>query len=433
LFVTFVVAVAWFLSPGIPVLWGPWATAKTKEAGRELFEHEWQPHDPLAHGDGLGPVFNDNSCVACHFQGGVGGAGTTDHNVTAFEVHPTARDPEVRGGVVHASAVDPSVKETTDVLGRLFPAVAGRTEVVCGRPVKAPDFDPVRLESINPPALFGAGWIDRISTKAITQDRMRRLLANSSKEFQLNFDSLPVGRPHILPDGRVGKFGWKAQFATLKEFTAHACANELGLGNPVMDQVSPLGRANYPAAAQPDLDGKQFACLVAFVDTLPRPAEIVPTDPRERDRAARGKELFNSTGCAVCHKPDIGGVKGIYSDFLLYKIETRLPGVPGGSYRDVEGPDIPPFPEDHPQPAEWKTPPLWGVADSAPYFHDGASPTLRDAIIRHGGDATPVTNAFNKLRADDQEAVIAFLKTLKAPPDAVPVKKPAAAGQVAQR
>src|SRR6516225_1401343 len=71
----------WFLAPGLPVLWGPWASAATKEAGRELFEHEWTPNDPLAHGDGLGPMYNAKSCVACHFQGGVGGGGDLAHNI----------------------------------------------------------------------------------------------------------------------------------------------------------------------------------------------------------------------------------------------------------------------------------------------------------------------------------------------------------------
>src|SRR5262245_3644769 len=82
-------AILWFLSPGLPVLWGPWASAATREAGRELFEHEWTANDPLAHGDGLGPVFNARSCAACHFQGGVGGAGDSAHNIHNYAVHPT--------------------------------------------------------------------------------------------------------------------------------------------------------------------------------------------------------------------------------------------------------------------------------------------------------------------------------------------------------
>src|SRR5262249_57174022 len=139
-----------------------------------------------------------------------------------------------------------------------------------------------------------------------------------------------------------------------------------------------------------DLDSRQFANLVAFVDTLPRPVEAVPAEPVERGRAARGKELFGSVGCAACHVPDIGGVQGVYSDFMLHDVEVRGPNG-SGSYRD-QSPEVP-QPADHPRPAEWKTPPLWGVADSAPYFHDGGSATLHDAIVRHGNEAAGVTKA----------------------------------------
>src|SRR5688572_8451390 len=72
---------AWFLSPGLPVWWGPRASAREREAGQILFEREWAAFDEQTHGDGLGPVFNARSCVACHFQGGVGGGGTNEFNV----------------------------------------------------------------------------------------------------------------------------------------------------------------------------------------------------------------------------------------------------------------------------------------------------------------------------------------------------------------
>jgi CxxC motif-containing protein (DUF1111 family) len=90
-----------------------------------------------------------------------------------------------------------------------------------------------------------------------------------------------------------------------------------------------------------------------------------------------------------------------------------------------------PLPGSHPRPDEWKTPPLWGVADSAPYFHDGASSTLEDAILRHEGDAIAVTRAFKNLPTPDQQAVIAFLKTLRAPPKALPVNGLLAANETA--
>ena len=95
--------IAYFFSPGVPVLWGPSASAASRDAGAMLFEHEWQPNDPLAHGDGLGPVFNGRSCVACHFQGGVGGGGTSDHNVASFEVRPTKQNPELVTGILHSN------------------------------------------------------------------------------------------------------------------------------------------------------------------------------------------------------------------------------------------------------------------------------------------------------------------------------------------
>ena len=69
-------------------------------------------------------------------------------------------------------------------------------------------------------------------------------------------------------------------------------------------------------------------------------------------------------------------------------------------------------------PDEWRTPPLWGVADSAPYFHDGNSSSLIDAILRHEGEADVVTKAFKSLGATDQQAIVAFLNTLKAPVEA---------------
>src|SRR5262245_7520295 len=212
--------VVWFFSPGLPVLWGPWASAAERAAGKELFEHEWQPNDPRAGGDGLGPVFNGRSCAACHFQGGVGGGGPNSRNVATFEVHPTKADPEVRGGVLHTFATEPALRESNALVRQVFPVIKGGTQDVegCSTSITIPDFDPLRFDTVNSTALYGAGWIDRISDRAIKHNLHKKMLANTAKELQLDFNSIGAGRPRYLPDGRVGKFGWKGQFATLKEF-----------------------------------------------------------------------------------------------------------------------------------------------------------------------------------------------------------------------
>src|SRR5205085_2134309 len=144
----------------------------------------------------------------------------------------------------------------------------------------------------------------------------------------------------------------------------------------------------------------------------------------ERSEAERGKALFATIGCAACHTPDLGGVAGVYSDFLLHRIVDDRKNY-------SEDPDVP-LPAGHPLPEEWKTAPLWGVADSAPYFHDGASPTLDAAIVRHEGDASRVTEAYQRLSPHDRDALIGFLKALKAPADAAPAPAPAPARKEAR-
>lgn len=438
--VIFVLAVAWFFSPGLPVLIGPWAWSGEMQRGSELFSHAWSPGDALAGGDGLGPVFNANSCVSCHFQGGVGGGGESKGNISHFVVRQTRQNPAAEG-MLHKASNSTSFQETPALLHKLFPILKGsstiRREGHCSYTVTIPDFDPVRIETINATSLFGAGWIDLISAKAITHQQFSQSFSGTWIELtESKFEIKPLGKARVLPDGRIGKFGWKAQFATLEEFVAAACANELGLSTPIKDQPAPLGAPNY-ASPGTDMTWRQLRDMTAFVATLPRPVEVIPEQSDLAERAALGKGLFSRIGCAACHVPDMSGVKGVYSDFLLHDIATPLEGAGGSSGGDGYGPPEPPgLPERDPReplPNEWKTPPLWGVAHSAPYMHDGGSRTLHDAIQRHKGDATAVTRAYRKLSEPERQAILQFLQTLQAPP-AVSPAKPATgdAGLVAQ-
>jgi CxxC motif-containing protein (DUF1111 family) len=429
----------WAFSGGMPIWFGPSAKAVDIAAGRELFEHEWQPNDPMAHGDGLGPVFNAKACASCHFQGGLGGGGAAQHNAVGFEVLPRPGDHSFVTGTIHNFSTSRETKESLQVAKKVFPTVKGKTitetRIIppnphCGYPTETtvvvktvvPDFEPLATESVQTTPLFGAGWIDLISDKAIQKNARMRAIKSTVKELTLDFDQIPVGRVRYLENGRVGKFGWKAQFASLDEFVAAACANELGLGTPISDQAKPIAKPEM--SSKPDLDKTQFRQLTAFVKTLPRPVES--TD--DATTVAHGKLLFAQVGCAVCHVPDLGGVNGVYSDFLMYTLNDppppELPPGPGNNY-EREAPKelkLPPRPEHLPKLSEWKTPPLWGVADSAPYWHDGSAATLADAIRMHKGEANKVTEAYGKLSPADQQAVIAFLKSLKAPPTATPLR-----------
>src|SRR5262249_6498687 len=163
------------------------------------------------------------------------------------------------------------------------------------------------------------------------------------------------------------------------------------LGNPGSAQPVSLAAPNYRARGL-DLTQEQCDQITAYVSSLDRPTEKLPTDSRLRSRSDEGKTLFTKIGCADCHTPNLGSIEGIYSDLLLHRMGETLEG--GGL--GYNGERLPPTPQPTPKSPdtnaplsdEWRTPPLWGVADSAPYLHDGRANTLEDAIRMHAGQGT---------------------------------------------
>jgi CxxC motif-containing protein (DUF1111 family) len=407
--------------------------------GRALFEKVWEPGRPgLGGGDGLGPLYNADSCAACHHQGGPGGSGSNAVNVVIltasgradmsvctklFQGEPEDLHPGLRN---RASIVLHRRTTTTADKGRLdtiagFSAIQTRDELI-----------PLKRSERNTPALFGAGLIDRIPDKALIDAAGRR------------FEAFPEikGRVSPLKDGRLGRFGWKGQTASLLDFVVAACANELGLEVPGQHQPSLASAKEFDGTKlKLDLDANQVASLEAYVRGLSRPA-VRPADPIA---PFRGRAVFGAIGCATCHAPRLGGVDGLFSDLLLHDLGDRLLDVGGGyggpvrsqivDASDGASPSRPTSGEAGP--TEWRTPPLWGVAHSAPYLHDGRAATLDEAIRLHGGEADATTKRYAALDIGDRQAVVAFLRSLVAPalpgrpqPAPAPPERPRARGRV---
>ena len=406
--------------------------------GEVLFFKEWVANDPASpHGDGLGPVYNQTSCVACHGLGAPGGAGPESKNVVLLtavaddggrripvgleKIHPGFHD--TRSTVLHRFGTDPKYgtwrrnlfeasrqkpskapkEEGEETVEARMTRIAGQT-APGGRAIeRASRLNTrsgvtLRVSERNTPALFGAGRIDSIPSEVLIQ--------------QAESQPKPVrGRVSRNREGRVGRFGWKAQIAGLHEFVRVACAGELGLEVPGHSQsISPL--APLEKAKGLDLTEPECDALVAYVRALPAPVVVDPYGPHGTTDMGEGRRLFAEVGCASCHAPSLGEVRGIYSDLLLHEMGQSLSD--SGEYYGFDGPDTP----GGPTAGEWRTPPLWGYRDSGPYLHDGRAQTLEEVVALHGGQAAPSARQFFGLTPEEQSRIESFLKSLVAPSSA---------------
>ena len=186
-----------------------------------------------------------------------------------------------------------------------------------------------------------------------------------------------------------------------------------GAGSP----RSPSGRlAPGPRARRPGGWTSRETSATPWSPTsgacLPR-SSLAPSDAQGSAAVAEGRRLFHSIGCASCHTPDLGPIRGIYSDLLLHDMGEELSDP--GSY-DADDADS----RDAPKRGEWRTPPLWGFRDSAPYLHDGRARNLEEAVALHGGQGAASASRFRSMSDLERSQVETFLNSLGAPRRAAP-------------
>jgi hypothetical protein len=297
-----------------------------------------------------------------------------------LKVHPGLR--HATSVVFHRFGVDPRYERWRSDLNARIPADSS-LELVGAR---------LSISRRNPPPLFGAGLIDALPDLVFVEAAAREPDATR-------------GRVSRMADGRLGRFGWKAQVATLGEFVLSACANELGLEVPGHPQPPSPFEPDAVAKSR-DLTQRECNALVAYVRHLPAPVQLIPSSPSGSRAIEDGRRLFESIGCAVCHTPSLGSIDGIYSDLLLHDIGLDDGAVYYGS--DTGSPSAA-------STSEWRTPPLWGIRDSAPYLHDGRARTLAEAVALHGGQGTQSARAFSELPGEEKRQVLSFLRSLSAP------------------
>jgi CxxC motif-containing protein (DUF1111 family) len=339
--------------------------------------------------EGLGPSFNAASCAVCHNVPAIGGVSLVS------EVRAAYRDEQGRIRPLAAADGTP-----LDTLFHLFsnpmhacqPAIPLEANIIARR---------------IPIPLFGAGLVEAIADETLTA---------LEDPDDLDGDGISGRAARVTDVGtgarRIGRFGWKAQHATLRTFSADAYRNEMGITN----ELFPTELANGVSADRlrlcdptPDPeDVRDPRTGLAAIDKFEAFLQFLGPPPRGPidDGVRAGERVFQSTGCARCHVPTLetGSSRHplfdrkavpLFSDLLLHDVGTG-DGIPQASA----------------MPNEIRTPSLWGLRVRRPFLHDGSASTVEDAIERHGGEADLVRQRFDRLDAAQRRSLILFLNSL---------------------
>src|SRR5580700_3927463 len=378
--------------------------------------------------DGLGPLYNAQSCRECH-QNPVSGAAS---QVTELRVGHQASDGNFRNPdipIAHGAEVISGRSLVND--RAICPNASYPNNEIQERVPETETIRTLRL-SLN---LLGDGFVEALSDQTLID-----LAAQQCNSSHRKICGQVLQVPIVEAPGQmsVGRFGWKDQHASLLSFAGDAYLNEMGITNRLQpDEVTKLCNTASEPNDTPGPDGlsdiDHFARFIRATKAPARDFQLASSAV-----AKKGLELFEKIGCETCHTENMttaptgtkinGGTFTIptalgsvtfhpYGDFLMHDVGTGdgiLQAIPEHygkkvfqmmsgylSKQDFES-----------SRNKIRTAPLWGVRLRPRLMHDGASLTFRDAIVRHHGEASHVTTQFEKLTREDQEAIIAFLKSL---------------------
>lgn len=333
--------------------------------------------------DGLGPVFNDESCADCHR-----GGGDSNRTVTRFgrrEADGFDTLAHLGGSLIQTRGIGTvrTSDGTYNFQGEDVPADAT-----------------VRARRKSQP-LFGLGFVD-----AVPDDTFRAMADEQQATDPATAGRVSLVFDHTVGADVVGRFGWKAQVPTLREFAGDALLNEMGITSPgFRDEICPQGDCDAlafnPAPALND-DGREAEALTEFMRMLAAPGR-----GDTNDETARGEIVFGQIGCASCHRPSLttgpSQVRALdratfspYSDFLLHDMGTLGDGI---SQAAAGG-------------REMRTQPLWGLRLQTRYLHDGSVETIEEAVRRHDGQGREARQRFDALPDADRALLLAFLRSL---------------------
>ena len=354
--------------------------------------------------DGLGPTYNDVGCVECHQSVDVG-AFSQAMEFRAGHITNGAFVDAPGGQLIHARGTDSDIVE----------------HISTAETVKA-----FRVTT----STLGDGFVECVANATLENNVAAQPLAQRG-----TLTNVPVTEANNTL--RHGRFGWKAQQASLLSFAGDAYLNEMGITNPFdgfggRSSSDPnAGTSENPASTaegvinvtfpsvfdpvpDPEDDGDDVLAFADFMAATRAPGRQNPIPAA----ATRGDSLFNAVGCAVCHTRTLttaapgtlinGGAFAVptalgnkiihpFSDFALHNIGTGDGIVQNAGQGSAN---------------QMRTAPLWGIRGRNRFLHQGLNVTIFDVIQLHAGQATTARNNFNSLTAGQQNDLIAFVLSL---------------------
>jgi len=384
---------------------------------------------------GLGGRFNSDQCLACHAHPAAGGTSPAVNPSFAVASHKGATN-----RVPFFETMDGPTREvrflfhddgTRDGSVHQKFTVAGRSDAPSCT-LAQPDFE--RAAVVNglafriPTPLFGLGLVDSIPDQEI----LAHLASNPERKEQLGIHGTPN---RATNNATIGRFGWKAQNASITVFAGEAYNVEMGITNELFpisktedetcnlsaepNDVTRVDDAKFNDTLEVMADWMMFSLFTRFLD-VPQPAELSPA-------ARHGARLFEEVGCSECHVPSMktrpaprgplsaalaGKTVNLFSDLVLHHMGSNLAD---NVIQGDAGPDM------------FRTAPLWGVGQRLFFLHDGRTGDLQGAIrahysppsAAHGRDpAYPASEAnqvvidYFHLPASQQQDVLEFLRSL---------------------
>lgn len=392
------------------------------ERGDEGFEDAFEA-DPTAEHAGLGPVFDNVSCEACHEGDGRGRPPYSGESFNSMLFRSSVDGPGPNGGPnpvpgfggqLQMRAIpgySPEIQaaisyvETQGVFTDGTPFTLQVPTYTLGGMYQALPAG-VLVSPRVAPAVFGLGLLEAVP------DGDLKALADPNDR---NHDGIS-GRINYVWDqtrGRsaIGRFGWKSNQPNLFQQTAGAYNGDMGVTSRLFPAESCEGEFTGCERHAPEVDNATVGDVAFYTQTLGVPARRNLDDPQ----AVQGEELFHAAGCAGCHVATLktGTLTGVqaashqvihpYTDLLVHDMG---PGLADNR------------PDFQASGSEWRTAPLWGIGlvqtvnGHTNLLHDGRARNLLEAVLWHGGEAQASRDAVLRFTAEERAALAKFVESL---------------------